>query len=443
MSQSLLKPDHTLPFPRFPSSSGLLVAAMVWAVYLPASANQLEPDKVTIKSSQFAAKNLLVGPHHRVAEEAVTEGHMNQYTISSDFGPFMANGDEHLGILVREIEAIAELQKISKSEAFAEAMVNAATRPIEMVQKVAEQPVETVKQIPQGIGRLLKRTARVVSDTAESVQALSTQQNGESGGENSTTNQVVEKGTKFTKDQLGVNRAVRKLAKELNVDPYSTNEVLQKEMGSVAWVMAGGSLATGELMPSMPDEIGQLSDLNNLVWETDPLDLRLRNDEILSNMGADQDLIKALYDNNFYTTTMRTRLIGSLNALQNADGRTILVADAAEAESRTEARIYRQIAESMVAYEKSRSPITKLFSSEVLPLALTKQGTIVLFVPVDHLRWTKNVDSAVKTLAVEINRAGLNTSQEIWVRGKTSNTAQSALSANGWKVFDQSETRLH
>jgi hypothetical protein len=423
----------------------MFLAPALVAAALPANADEFEPGKLTVNTSELVPQELLTGPHYRVDESTVIEGFMSQFTISSDFGPFTANGNESLHILVGEIAAIAALQDMSKTAAFTEALANSAAKPVKVIANVVEQPVETVKGIPQGIGRLFKRTSRAVSDGAEKLQEVSEGEQDSGGGDDanspSATTKTVNAGKDFTKNQLGVNSAIRQLSKELNVDPYSTNQVLQKEMSSIAWAMAAGSFATSQIV-KMPSVVGDIGQLNNLVWDTDPLDLQLLNEKILGEMGADEALIKAFYDNAFFTITLRTRLVGSLNQLSNAKGRTNLIIDAADAKSPAEARLYSQIAETLVAYEKTRSPISKLYSGIGLPFALAESGTMVLIVPVDYLNWTQNVKDVARRTSNEMDQAASNNGKEAWVHGRISDKAKAGLSAIGWKLYDQGPDRL-
>ncbi len=424
-------------------SKFLLVPAIFLAALLPANANEFDPDKLTIKASELVPEELMSGQNYQVGEQAAVEGFMNNFSIKSDFGQFSAKSDEHLRVLIGEIAAIAELQQMSKTKAFTDSLAKSAVQPVYAAQRVVEQPVETVKQIPQGIGRLWNRTSRIVSDGAEKLGELSSESSNDGEGESaSNTSKAVDAGTKFTKDQLGLNSAIRQLAKELNVDPYSTNEVLQKEMNNVAWAMAAGSFATSKIS-SMPSVIGDIGELDSLVWDTNPLDLQLQTEKTMSEMGADEALIKAFYDNSFYTITMRTRLIGSLLQLKSAQGKTNLIADSVQAKSELEARIYSQIAETLVAYEKARSPISNIFSGSGLPFALTQSETMVLIVPVDYLLWTELVKDAAQRTAGEMQKASSSKAQEAWIHGRVSEKAQAGLSAIGWKVFDKSPDRLH
>ena len=422
----------------------VLISFAIFALPTTLFAEDYEANKISISASELVNEEMMSGPHYRLEEEAFIEGYMNNYTVRSDFGTFSAESDFDLRVLIREVAAIAELQKISKTEAFAEAMANAAKAPIEVAQKVVTEPVETVKKIPAGVGRLLKRTARAVSDAAGTLEKKSRDKGtnkGDSGDRTKTSDKVVKSGKKFTRDQLGVNSAMRKLAKDLKVDPYSSNPILQKEMNSVAWAMAGGSFATSKFV-SMPDEIGSVAELSNLVWDTDPLDLQLRNEKLLAEMGADEALITSFFDNAFFTTTSQTLLVGSLASLGSVKGRTTLVRDASEAESQQEAEFYTQIARLLVDYGKSRSPVTHLFGSMGLPFALTKNGTMALFVPVDYLLWTQQVSEAANRITEQMQQAAPHQTREIWVLGRISSKAQTGLASAGFKVFDRSEERL-
>ena len=64
---------------------------------------------------------LLHGPHYQLGPTVRTFAFMNQYSVTSDYGPFTPTSDARLRRLVREIAAIAELQKIHQSDAFAQA----------------------------------------------------------------------------------------------------------------------------------------------------------------------------------------------------------------------------------------------------------------------------------------------------------------------------------
>jgi hypothetical protein len=423
--------------------SGLLVSGWV-------QAEQYEPETITMNAATLLTDSVVRGPHYRVSDNVVNKGYMNHYKVESDFGVFEAASDEQLQIRIREVAAIAELKSLRKTEVFAKALAEAAQQPLEVVQNVVEKPVETLKGVPAGVGRLFKRTARKIKDTGEALEEYSNEQNQQSASgsdkEKTSGKEVLDKGVdqgkQFTMRKLGHSSAIRKLAKDLKVDPYSSNTVLQKEMSEVAWAMAAGSMTTSLAMPAMPSGFSELSSINDMVWDTDPVDLRLRNEALLKEMGVSESLTKSFFDNQYFSVTMQTRLIGSLNLLNGAKGKSILMSHAADAESRAEARLFGQIAETLVLYHQSRSAIVKILDSSIWPLGQSKNGNLIVIAPLDFLSWTQSVSEATTQQTADLKRISSNSKRELWVQGFISDIARAKLSALGWVVYDKSKERL-
>jgi hypothetical protein len=113
---------------------GLLISSWV-------EANQYERETITLSASAILADNVRSGSNYRISDEMISVGFMNYYTIKSDFGVFNASSDEQLLIRIREIEAIAELKSLRKTDVFTQAVWESAQKPIVAIQKVIEQPV--------------------------------------------------------------------------------------------------------------------------------------------------------------------------------------------------------------------------------------------------------------------------------------------------------------
>jgi len=442
---AILKFSRAFVFTRF---IGLILIPAIFFGNQSSAAN-FDPEEFRIKTSDLWGEDVLVGQYHRVREEAINKGFMNQYVIESDFGEFDATSDEQLLIRINEVGAIAELQKITKSKVFADSMVNVAKAPVELVQTVAADPVGTIKGIPAGASRLFKRTSRQVKDATEKTtefvqnQTTKSDEDGEGNGDDpDMVEKGMETGEQLSKSYLGYNTAIRKLAKELGVDPYSSNAVLQEEMGRLAWAMTAGSFATSKAMPSLPSELSTIGDINELVWDVDPLDLQLKNEELLKNMGISEELIKSLYDNKHYSTTMSNLLVGSVNKMSSAEGLEILIERAANAENRAQARIFVRLAETLGIYHVKQSPVIRIIDGFVLPLAQSEKGVLLFVVPIDYLVWTENASDTVNDMATKLQSTTGISHKELWVQGRISDLAREGMGALGWSLFDQSKSRL-
>jgi hypothetical protein len=115
-------------------------------------------------ASDVVPPALLAGPHYRVGPTVKTFAFMNQYSVTSDYGAFTASSDARLRRLVREIAAIAELQKIHQSDAFAKATVEAGKGAVQGAQHLIQDPVATIGAVPEAVfgifGRVSEATKR-------------------------------------------------------------------------------------------------------------------------------------------------------------------------------------------------------------------------------------------------------------------------------------------
>src|SRR6266568_820647 len=157
-----------------------------------------------LKASEILKPELLKGPHYVVRDPVPTGSGMNQFTIDSDFGVFEADGNEMLLQRLKEIDAIARLKEVSRTDEFKGALKNAAKAPIASAKNIVTDPVNTISNAPKGLMKFMRRAGeslKNVGNKSESHEA-----------EGSKMQQLI-----------GFSDAKRKVAISLDVDPYSTN----------------------------------------------------------------------------------------------------------------------------------------------------------------------------------------------------------------------------
>jgi hypothetical protein len=91
-------------------------------------------------ASDVVPPMLLHGAHYQVGPTVSTFAFMNRYSVTSDYGAFAPPSDARLRRLIREIAAIAELQKIHQSDAFANAAVAAGKGVVQGAQNLIADP---------------------------------------------------------------------------------------------------------------------------------------------------------------------------------------------------------------------------------------------------------------------------------------------------------------
>src|SRR5262245_29813812 len=167
-----------------------------------------------LKASDILRPDILAGPHHKVREEVPTYSGANQFTIDSDFGVFEADGNEMLLTRINEINAIARLKDVSRTDEFNEALRRAAKSPVAAAKAIAKDPGRTIANVPKGLMKFMGRIG-------EDVKGIGQKHEGKDA-----------EGTQL-KQVIGFSDAKRKVAISLGVDPYSTNTVLQHELDEI------------------------------------------------------------------------------------------------------------------------------------------------------------------------------------------------------------------
>jgi len=390
--------------------------------------------------SRFLAPAELAGAEWKVAPIATSDGMFNQYTLESRFGPLEARGRNHLALRVQEVEAMAELERVSKTEVFADAVVKSAVAPVKVVASFADNPKETVQGISGGVKRLWSKTkfqAKEVTVDAREAVADQTKGNDEGGATAAeNTEKAKQAATAYAKKYLGLSGAERRWYAQLGVDPYTDNEALRKaikEVSRVEAVATFGMRFAG--LPSIPGarEVGKVMDL---VWKTDPWELRQRNRQILLDAGIPEAKARAFEDNAAMSPTAQSLIIQSLVDLAGVTGRDGVIDRAIDVEDRDAARLLATSTTLLVRYHRQVGPLVDILEGSRLPVARSKDGGLIVAVSADRLYWTPEIADAVRTFST-IHAGEKATRRELRVAGEASDRFKAEAKKLGWQVLDR------
>ena len=120
-----------------------------------------------LEASEILKPELLKGPHYVVRDPVPTGSGMNQFTIDSDFGVFEADGNEMLLERLKEIDAIARLQEVSRTDEFKKSLLAAAKSPLNSAQNIARDPAQAISNVPKGIMKFLGRAKETVETSGK------------------------------------------------------------------------------------------------------------------------------------------------------------------------------------------------------------------------------------------------------------------------------------
>ena len=205
-------------------------AAWVLAPALVLAAAAYEGPR-TFKASELLKPAQVKGPHYSVAPTVKTEGYLHVFDITTDYGPLEAEGHAMLLMRLHEVGAIAELDKVSKSEVFLKAAGTSVVNVGKGVASAVKDPEATAKGIGGGVKRFgtnLGRKAKRTGDKA--VDEIKKDDEPKQGEQKSTEQKAAEAGTGVAHSVLGVNGAARRWAAKVGADPYTTNPILKKAL---------------------------------------------------------------------------------------------------------------------------------------------------------------------------------------------------------------------
>ena len=340
-----------------------------------------------LKASEILRDTILNGPNHQVREEVPTQSGANQFTIDSHFGIFTAEGNAMLVRRVDEVNAIARLKDVSKSDEFKEALKKAAMKPINTAKALVTDPVKTVSAIPKGLKKFMGRAG-------DTVKSIGKNKNGEEGDANRM------------QDIIGFTDAKRKVAISLGVDPYSTNEVLQKQLDDIAWAnFAGGMVFSIGTMPigggvGMALTATQVTgNFESILREKSPADLKAMNRKILQSLGASSADIERFMKNPAFSLSAQTAFALNLQALEGVANRGAFVRLAGTiSSSEADAIFCVQTAALMGNLHKGEMPLARIELLGDFPICVAKDGTPVVVLQWDYAAYTPMADRFARDL---------------------------------------------
>lgn len=397
-----------------------------------------------LRAKKILPKSLRKGTHHEVEKTVRSDGYLNYYRINSDYGAFDAVSTAMLKTRIGEINALAELDDLSKTEVFAKAAVDAGVGQVKTLASFAAHPVDTVVGIPSGIGRMFKRYSRkageavdatkeyVAADDEESAEIeCGDQEDAESecGDEESTTDKAVG----ITESFFGVSGAQRAWAQKLGTDPYSTNEVLQAAIKELAWAERLGRFGMGFAgVPEIPGA-SIIGDVNEAVWSKDPYELQDLNRGRLAATGADAELIEQYLENRRMSPSQQTLLTAAIAEIADAEGRDGILRQALNVETEAEANFLIKSVTMLAWYHLNQEPIVSVLTYAAIPVGVAEDGTSALTFAVDHVYWTETIAGAAKRHALQTPGTDAGAGA-IWLLGTASKRARTELSELGFVV---------
>ena len=378
-----------------------------------------------LSAQSFLKPELIKGEHYTVNENVHNDGILNHYDVNSSFGPFKAISTSSLIILIREIEAIAEMKKIETDDTAIASLKQSGKNTVTGVKNLVNDPQGTFENAAAGVSSLFNRAKETVGKRETT------------GAEDNKVAQLV-----------GFSKSKGEIATRFGVNMYSRNERLQEELDRLAWADYLGGLGVGVATSVVPGVGGLLLTtsgtarlLNEAINTTPASELWLQNKNKLLAMGMNEDTIELFLNNPDFSPALQTVMVTALDSMQGVENLELYLKISLQAGDPAMAKIITESSVMTAGYHKNIAPLKHLSPMARLALAEKKDGTIVVVMPNDHIIWSERIADLAGSL-VEKSKTSNGAGLELWATGDFSAMAHSKLKEMGWNVQTKVRSKL-
>jgi hypothetical protein len=397
-------------------NSKIIAVAIALALSFSVNAQVDEHSDHTLEVSRVLPAELIKGPHHEVVDPVVNFFALDQFKIKSDYGEFDSYGQLMLRIQLREIEAISVLEQQTKASVAKQTVLREGKKTVQSVAEVAKHPILAIKGIGAGLKNRFRKMGRNIKED------IATARSGAS---------AADKANAYAGRWLGVDKAKRRWAGELLIDPYTTNTVLAAQLTRVAEFEAGAELGTKWLLPSIPGA-GFMRDVFKLVTELDFRQLIEYNTKTMMELGASEEAVEAFLSHPSYSPTAVSTLIAGIGALDGVENRMVLASQAVTAQSTVEGLFFLESVAMAYWYHENVAPLKRMVLETGLPAAITEDGNVVVFAAVDFPHWSTELEEIMQEMDSAYKE--VSPDRELILAGNASRTFKAHMQELDWTL---------
>ncbi|MHC4128921.1 MAG: hypothetical protein ACYSWT_16700 [Planctomycetota bacterium] len=360
----------------------LRVVTPLAALLLSAAATDYETPPV-LEASKILPTELLKSDVHTVRERVLTAESTYHFTMESRFGLYAVESRAMLEVRVHEVKTLARVVDMNQKDEFFAALGERLEQTANAPVKLLEDPVGTLEEIGEGIGKQLEKIGSLFEKREKS------------------------KHEDPAVRELLVGQEKRELAAELNLDVYSTNPKVQEFLDEIAGARAGGTLTVDAAALAIPGGVGIAigaakfsGQVEELLRDKSPSELHAHNEEKLTAMGFDGDLVGRFLDHGHLSPRHKTVLVAGLEAMEGVAGREVLLEAALDTDREAAALFHERRAVLLAQYHDRAEALQEIELRYGFPVATTRQeGNLLLLLPVDIVYWSQETATALRSLA--------------------------------------------
>ena len=391
------------------------VAALIGAtilVYLSISTVAAYEKAPMITLSEVLEPGLAQSVYHRV-EDASLEGRYYRFQVDSQFGQYDILSLGMLRVRVHEFKILGEAvsQFSQREQQLSEALRGQLQVRADSAVDILTHPLATASELAS---QLTGQGQKLRTDSSNVITGL-----------------WLDVDDRALDPTLTLHR--RNVAHQWGLDVYSSNPKVQQFLYTVARARAAGRPSAGA--PYVGSHLGTpltISDpaientIMQLVRKQGPVDLEQHNDGILAAMNIHADSRQAFLQHAAFSPRHQTRIVHYLHALDGVINRADFIESALSVQNEFVALAFEEATVMLVHYHHKIAPLKLIHAGKKLLHAVTADGRIVAFLPVDLITWSAETERLFNDLRNQAKTAGYS-GWELVIAGRLTNPGRSQL----------------
>jgi hypothetical protein len=357
----------------------------------------------------------VTGPNWTVEPTVGRNGFSRIYSLKTPYGNFSVEGDRRLRERLAELQALDQLEKVSKTETFAAALAKAGLAPLRFGRDLITSPIETTENLFEGVFNIFDRTAAEIDQSG-----------------------VSRDGT--VESLLGVRKARREIAYALNVDPYTDFRPLDEALDGVAGAMAAGDISVSAAFSAIPGGAGlavsgtaTANRLSTPVRDKSSAEIAAMVEKSFLAQGVDMPTTREFLKNRYYSPADQLAVADALKAIGAKDS-SEYVLRAAQADSVDKAKFLRARLETMADNNDKLGKIVQFVSFADYTMARNAKGQLVAVFPFDEIAWTALTSQSFERLTGEVVKMKETQKAMLATPAAVTPEAMTQLTKLGWQV---------
>lgn len=352
-----------------------------------------------------AQKILAPGMFHREAfkvdRKVYHDGKMFRFHLSSPYGEFYPRGKDELRLRVHELEILKTLDDYSTDQivlgGVQRSAVNILMGPWRVIEKIGQaiwNPYETYEmfmKIPEG-ATVLSESAFGELEEAKDAGAKAIE--GDPEPAQSKLMKGAKEGWDYGLKHFGYNpeSRARDWEERLEVDDSIRNEEITTRIARIAEIESAVNVAFKFVPGILPlgvvgDVGGYLDKAKKVARYTDKEAKKDREQTLLRSIDPDPATQKALSSHRHLSKTQKMILMEYLGEMSDVKERRRFLSVTARGKDRASVQSALKIVEFLTKYHRERRPLAYLVDATSHPVAVARDGTIVLPIVADYLTW--------------------------------------------------------